>query len=122
MEFETVTAASSLGAAPSSLGWLRLLVLAPVLEEIVFRSGLHEALLRRRGNTVLHSPAFANAATAALFSLCHFALDPSAISVLTVIPALAIGWVYQRTRRVAPCVFAHASFNAAWFVGWHFFM
>lgn len=118
MEFETVMAASALGAAPIDLGWLRPLVVAPVLEELVFRTGLQEALLRRRGTALLHNPAFANAATAAVFSLCHFALDPSAISVLTMIPALAIGWVYQRTRRLAPCVATHAAFNAVWLVGW----
>jgi membrane protease YdiL (CAAX protease family) len=122
MEFETVTSASSaLGAAPSDLGWIRLLVIAPVLEELVFRSGLHEALLRRRETNFLHSPALANAATAAVFSLCHFAFDPSAISVLTVIPALAIGWIYQRTRRVLPCIATHAAFNAVWFAGGHLF-
>jgi membrane protease YdiL (CAAX protease family) len=30
------------------------------------------------------------------------------------LPALAIGWIYQRTRRVAPCVALHAAMNALW--------
>ena len=114
MEFDIVIAASAFGAAPMGSTWLRLLVIAPVLEEVIFRRGLHEALLRMHANARLHGTAFTNLSTATLFSLCHFALHPGATSVLVVIPALGIGWVYQRTRCLAPCVAIHAAFNAVW--------
>jgi membrane protease YdiL (CAAX protease family) len=88
-----------------------LLVLAPVAEEVVFRAGLHEMLLRR-----LRSPWTANAATALAFALAHALLhgDPAALGVA--LPALLVGAVYARTRRLGPCVALHAVMNAAWLV------
>ena len=86
-----------------------LLVLAPVLEELVFRAGLHESLLRR-----LCAPWVANALTALVFALAHVLVrgDPAAFAVA--LPALLIGIVYQRWRRLWPCVLLHAAMNAIW--------
>jgi len=88
-----------------------LLALAPLAEEVVFRAGLHETLLRR-----LQSPWTANAVTALTFALAHALLrgDPAALGI--VLPALLIGAVYTRTRRLGPCVGLHAVMNAAWLV------
>jgi membrane protease YdiL (CAAX protease family) len=86
-----------------------LLLFAPLTEEIVFRAGLHEALLRR-GWAALQ----ANLATALAFGAVHMAVqfDPGAWAVA--LPALLMGALYQRTRRVWPCVVLHAVMNAAW--------
>lgn len=86
-----------------------LLVAAPLLEEAVFRAGVQEALLRR-GRALL----LANAVTALLFGAAHVAVrgEPAAFAV--VLPALAIGWLYERTRRLRWCVLLHAAMNAAW--------
>jgi membrane protease YdiL (CAAX protease family) len=91
---------------------LVLLLLAPAVEEVAFRAGLHEALLRHKA-----SPALANAAVAVAFALAHLATRPLPAAAALMLPALAIGWVYQRTRRVAPCVALHAVMNALW-MGW----
>lgn len=104
----------------SGLDALVLLVLAPVLEEPIFRRGVQEALLRRREGGGPSGALLANVATALLFALCHVTLQPSAVSALTLFPALVIGWIYQRTRRLAPCVAAHAAMNVVWLVGRHF--
>ena len=56
-------AAAGEGIAGSRI--LMLLALAPIMEEAVFRAGLHEALLRRA------SPPLANVATALAFGAAH---------------------------------------------------
>ena len=95
--------------------WVGWLVLAPVLEEVVFRGGLHAALLRRKSRPLLAGAGRINALVAAAFGLAH-ALTRSLVLGLAVLPmALVIGWVYERTGRVRHCVWIHAGCNAAWF-------
>jgi membrane protease YdiL (CAAX protease family) len=89
-----------------------LVLIAPAAEEAVFRSGLHEALLRRAVN-----PWLANACVAAAFAVAHLATRPWPAAAALMLPALAIGWVYQRTRRVTLCIALHAAMNALW-MGW----
>jgi membrane protease YdiL (CAAX protease family) len=103
-----VAAASALEAAGAPRVWL-LLVLAPVLEEAAFRAGLHEALLARQW-----SPAAANGLTAVCFAALHMAAQGSWQGALVAGPALLIGAVYNRWRRVRWCVLLHAAMNAAW--------
>lgn len=89
-----------------------LLLLAPVLEEVIFRAGVQEALLRSG-----RSAWFAIVTTAMLFGAVHVTLRADAAAFVVAMPALAIGVVYARTRRVLPCVLLHAAMNAAW-VAW----
>lgn len=88
---------------------LMLLVLAPLLEETVFRAGLQEALLQR-----LRRPDVANALTALAFALAHALAHGDARALAVVLPAWLVGRVYERGRRVRHCVALHALFNAAW--------
>ena len=101
--------------SPSSFtsGLAVLLLAAPVLEETVFRAGLQEALLRRL-SAGRYGEATANALTALAFMAAHLALRPSGLAALTAVPALALGALYQRGRRLAPCIALHALFNAIW--------
>lgn len=91
-----------------------LLVFAPVVEEIVFRGGLQEALLRcvPHGRSASAWPA--NVLTAITFAGVHAALNPGAGAWLTALPAWLVGCVYQRHRRLLPCIALHALFNALW--------
>lgn len=91
-----------------------LLIFAPVAEELVFRSGLQEALLRRCGTPAMPAPWMANVVTALAFAAAHLALRAGPAAALTVVPALACGYVYERNRRVAPCIALHALFNLIW--------
>ncbi len=102
------------GVATAPAAWVALLVIAPVLEEVVFRAGLQEQLLRRL--QVQHAAAAfaANALTALAFAAAHLAVHASALAALTAVPALLIGDVYQQHRRLAPCIALHALFNTAW--------
>jgi membrane protease YdiL (CAAX protease family) len=99
--------------ALSAYEWKRLVMLilvAPVLEEIVFRAGLHEALQRQWRQI----PHLANAATALIFGASHMLVrgDPAAFAV--VLPALLIGAVYERTGRLRHCILLHAAMNVGW--------
>lgn len=103
-------------ASTASETALRLLLVAPMLEEIVMRAGLQEALLRRwlaSGRMTRRGLAI-NAATACAFAAAHVAVRADALAALTALPALLIGHVYQRRRRLAPCIALHALFNATW--------
>lgn len=86
-----------------------LLLAAPVLEEAVFRAGLHEALLRR-GTAAWAT----NVLTAGVFGCAHVVLHNDPASGWVVLPALAIGAVYIRWRRLRWCVALHAAMNATW--------
>ena len=91
---------------------LVLLVLAPLLEETVFRAGLHEALLRR-----LRRPDVANALTVLAFAIAHALAQGDARALAVALPAWLVGSVYERERRLRPCITLHALFNAAW-IAW----
>ena len=90
-----------------------LLGVAPLLEEVVFRAGLQEALERR-----LRAPWLANGLTAAGFGIVHAVWRADAAGLLVALPALFVGAVYARHHRLAPCVLLHAAMNAAW-LGWN---
>jgi membrane protease YdiL (CAAX protease family) len=107
-----ITLAGAWAMAPTHVLWM--LVVTPVLEEIVFRAGLQEELLRQARLRAAMGAFSANLLTALAFAAAHLALRPSLLAGLTVLPALLIGAVYQRQRRVAPCIVLHALFNAGW--------
>ncbi len=103
-----LAAFSTPSAAPTFALLLPLLVAAPLLEELVFRGGLQEQLLERL------SPGAANAFTALAFALAHGLTRSWWLAAAVLLPAGALGWLYQRERRVAPCVAAHAAMNLVW--------
>lgn len=82
---------------------------APVVEEVIFRLGLQQELLTR-----LRPASAANVLTALAFAAAHGLSRGTPQALLTLLPALAIGAIYQRSRRLAPSVALHAAFNAVW--------
>ena len=102
------------GVMPAPAPLLTLLLIAPVAEEVVFRSGLQETLLQRLNGRRPAGALAANVLTAVAFAGVHLALRPGLLAGLTVLPALLVGWAYQRQRRLAPCIALHALFNAMW--------
>lgn len=105
--------ATLLALAPAAARWALLIVFAPVVEELVFRAGLQESLLRRMARWRAGGFA-ANLVTALAFTAAHVALHPGALAALTLLPALLVGRVYEQRRRLAPCVALHAGLNAIW--------
>jgi membrane protease YdiL (CAAX protease family) len=109
-----ITLAGAWAMAPTHALWMVLV--APVLEEIVFRAGLQEELLRNVRLRAAMGALSANVLTALAFAAAHVALQPGLLAGLTVVPALFIGALYQRQRRLAPCIALHALFNVIWLV------
>lgn len=83
---------------------LLTLGVAPAAEEALFR-GLLYPLLRRRAGIV----------AAVLVSAISFAtMHGNVVQFAAVLPmAVLLGLVYERTRRLWPCVLIHAGFNVA---------
>lgn len=102
-------AALALAPHGTAAQWVVLFVLAPLLEETVFRAGLHEWLLRRGTR-----PRTANILTAVAFGGAHALLRADPLAWVAALPALMIGRVYERTRRVRWCVVLHAAMNGCW--------
>ena len=93
---------------------LRSLVAAPLLEEIVFRWGVQDALAARLPSRL---PAAVPLLAALLFAAAHVALagaSDAPRAAATLFPAWWIGVLYRRDRALVACVAWHAAFNLAW--------
>jgi membrane protease YdiL (CAAX protease family) len=104
-----------MAVASVGTGWQRiwlLLVLAPLVEECVFRAGLQEYLLARFDSAI-----WATALTALVFGLVHAAARADAAALVVAAPALLVGAVYWRWRKLRWCVGLHSVMNAIW-LGW----
>ena len=91
---------------PDAGTFVRLLLLAPLLEEWIVRAGLQE-WLARRNQAALVLPLLV---PAAVFSLLHLGAGPAAASAVF-LPGLALGVVYRRWRDWRLCAVVHAFFN-----------
>jgi len=98
--------------------WIKWLLVAPVIEELFFR-GVVQAGLRTRGG-FWGRPGIAIAVTAVCFGLAHLGFATPTHSALVILPALAIGWVYEKSRSLSLCIGLHSAFNAVWFGIWSF--
>ncbi|MCE3260984.1 MAG: family intrarane metalloprotease [Pseudoduganella sp.] len=91
--------------SPDLAAVLRLLVLAPLLEEWVVRAGLHAWLLPRAGAPL------AILASAVAFSALH--LHQGVLAAALVFgPGVAFGLAYQRWRDWRWCAVLHSAGNA----------
>lgn len=81
-----------------------LCLLAPVLEEMLFRGVILRAFLQRypRGIAIVHS--------AGIFGLAHMNLYQF-VAAFTI--GLLAGWLYERTRSLWPCIALHAAYNGS---------
>jgi membrane protease YdiL (CAAX protease family) len=86
-------------SAPALVG---ACLLAPVLEEMLFRGIILRSFLKR------YPPGIAIVHSAAVFGLAHMNLYQFAIAMTL---GLVLGWLYERTRSLWPCIALHASYN-----------
>ena len=82
-------------------GWAGVLVIAvfgPILEEMLFRGGVTEELLKKfpAGKALLYS--------ALIFGVFH--LNPAQIVPASLV-GLLLGWLYYKTRSLIPCIIVH---------------
>lgn len=78
-------------------------LLAPVLEEMLFRGVILRAFLQR------YTPGVAIVHSAAIFGLAHMNLYQFVVG-LTI--GLVTGWLYERTRSLWPCITLHVAYNS----------
>jgi len=91
-------------AALSPAALVMTCVLAPVLEEMLFRGIILRSFLKRypAGVAIVHS--------AAVFGLAHLNVYQFFGAMLL---GLTLGWLYERTRSLWPCIALHMSYNVA---------
>jgi membrane protease YdiL (CAAX protease family) len=97
--------------APGVVPVLFACVVAPVLEEMLFRGVILRGFLRRYSRT------FAIFWSAALFGIAHLNLYQM-MTALTI--GIVGGWLYERCRSLWPCILLHATYNAfvTGYYGW----
>lgn len=80
-------------------------ILAPVLEEMFFRGIILRSFLRQYPKWT------AIVGSATLFGFAHMNLYQfvAAFSI-----GLFLGWLYERTRSLLPCIWLHAVYNSGW--------
>jgi uncharacterized protein len=88
--------------------WVAVCILAPVLEEMLFRGLVLRSFLQRYPRW----PAIAFSAI--LFGAAHLNIYQF---VGAFFMGLALGWLYERTRSLLPCIALHGLYNGA--VTWH---
>ena len=88
-------------------------LVAPVLEELVFRGGLQRWLRGWPRLAVgMHGLTGANLLASLVFCAVHLLNHPPAAAALVYLPSLVFGWAYDRYGRVLPGMLLHAFYNA----------
>lgn len=99
--------------SPSMPAWY-LLLAAPLWEELFFRRVLQERLrLHHWGCIRLLGISLAAWLTALFFVLAHLPFQETH-SLLLLLPALAVGRLFDRAGQVLPCILLHSWFNLCW--------
>lgn len=94
-------------------------ILAPIVEEMLFRGLLLGALVRKSAIVPAHRRRLlvmgANVVTSLFFAILHIAAWPSPIGIFLL--SLGLGKLYVATGRLWPCIAAHAVFNLTGILG-----
>ena len=108
-----------------SLWFLRVALLWPLAEEIVFR-GLIQGWLSRKLTGAARPGGSArprgigitsaNALTSLLFALAHLFQHSPMHGALVFVPSLVFGYFRDRNENLCPPVILHCVYNASWFV------
>ena len=81
------------------LGVISIVVMAPIVEELLFRGGMQGHLLRKWKN-----PQWAILVSALIFGIVHG--NPVQMFFASIL-GLVLGWVYYRTGSLLPCMLMH---------------
>lgn len=92
----------------SPLGYISVVICAPLCEEVIFRGAVIRSLLEWRDNKKL-----AIVISAAIFAVAH--INPIQIPHVF-LAGLLLGWVFVRTNSVVPGIVIHGVNNLAVFV------
>ena len=86
------------------LGVLSMALVAPLVEEMMFRGAIQGYLMRRCSN-----PWTAIVASALIFGVIH--MNPMQVVYATLL-GLVLGWIYYRTRSLLPVIAGHVLNNS----------
>lgn len=90
-------------------------VVAPAVEEVLFRGGLQEWLLRRDARA-LGPLSYANILASLAFAAAHLASHPPVWAGAVVLPSLLFGRFYERSRHLGAPIVVHMLYNACFLV------
>lgn len=97
-------------SGPDTFNFIDLIsgcLLAPLVEEAIFRGAIERRLLEKDWN-----PWFAIVISAIIFAIPHFSLYTLFFSCFGIL----VGWLYYRTRCIWPGILIHALYNSLAFV------
>lgn len=96
---------------------LASLLLAPVLEELVFRGGIQPAVDRTRiGRIRWAGVTLGNVSTSLLFAAAHLFVAPPGLAAGVFFPSLVFGRLAQLYPTLLPCICMHAWYNVCFMV------
>ena len=101
---------------PQILGWLWVVLIFPVAEELAFRGflmGLLEKQLPKRGFKFV---TLSNFLTSLSFSIAHLFTRSLMLGLLVFVPSLWLGWVREKTSSIFLCAAIHVTWNLGFFV------
>ncbi|HEY9135259.1 MAG TPA: JDVT-CTERM system glutamic-type intramembrane protease [Pseudomonadales bacterium] len=101
-------------AAP--LWYLKLVLLYPVLEELVFRGLVQSEIFRFLKNIKLGPISLANISASAVFSGFHLLNHGAVWAALVFIPSLLFGHLKEKYHSLKQPIFIHVYFNAGYFI------
>jgi CAAX protease family protein len=94
--------------------FLRLVLLYPVIEEIVFRGLLQELVRDYLSSRKLGPLTIANVMTSVVFAGMHFFYHPPLAAALVFFPSLVFGFFRERTDALVAPILLHAFYNAGY--------
>ncbi len=98
------------------LTFLIVVLLYPIIEELVFRGALQEALYRRYWGSQRVGPvSIANLLTSLVFAGFHFFYHTPIWAVLVLLPSFIFGHFRDRYQHVMPSIILHVFYNAGYF-------
>lgn len=102
-------------SSPDTFNFIDLIsgcLLAPLVEEAIFRGAIERRLLEKDWN-----PWFAIVISAIIFAIPHFSLYTLFFSCFGIL----VGWLYYRTRCIWPGILIHALYNSLVFIPGYLF-
>jgi membrane protease YdiL (CAAX protease family) len=98
---------------PQGSDWVWLLLLAPLLEETVFRAMIQQQLASWWSGPWGMTASILCAS--GLFALLH-AFHQGALGLLVFFPSLVLGYLWHQNRSLTQCIALHAGMNACFWL------
>ena len=96
-------------------GFLILVILYPVLEEIIFRGILQPCISSRVSGSLL-GVSFSNVITSVIFSITHLIYHDPIWALGTFVPSLAFGFCLERYKTLQAPIVLHCLYNSGYFI------